>query len=99
MSVPIEVVFLNGGVFTVLLAILAFFIKKWMIGLEERMKDLCLQIKTKVGEPICAERRKVITDLVEDVCSDKTREHDDLWDVVKHHKHSPEGQVIDTTRG
>jgi hypothetical protein len=37
--------------------------------------------------------------LVDDVCSDKTREHDDLWDVVKHHKHSPEGQVIDTTRG
>jgi len=99
MSVPIEVVFVNGGVFTALLIVLTFFLKKWIVGLDERMKDLCQQVKARVPETTCAERRAVILKDLSDVCKGKEDDHKDIWKKLNHHNHTDAGAVFDTSKG
>lgn len=97
MSVPIEVVFINGGVFTTLLMVLAFFLRKWITSIDERLKDICLKLAVKVPESTCIERRSVIMKEIDDVCKEKEKDHEDIWDKLHHHKHTATGQFVDTT--
>lgn len=77
---------------------LAFFIRKWIAGLEQQIQALSAAMSDKVSDARCDERRKGIFKDIEAICAEKERSHERLWDHLHHHRHAESGEFILTTK-
>ena len=72
---------------SVLLAVLGFFIKRWMDALETQVRSLCREIAevkdTKLDKSSCDKNQ----------VSEKESWHE-VWEWLKYHKHAENGAVL-----
>lgn len=66
--------------FTVIVACLGFFIKKWFSDLEKKMDDICTHLDKKMS-------RDSFDRFVEDKCDRYSK-------ILMNHSHNPEGKVV-----
>ncbi len=78
-----EQIIANLASMIILLAILGFFIKRWMDNLEKKVDSLCNDMHTKVDKSYC-EIRKI----------DESGTFREIWNWLKYHTHTSEGYVI-----
>ncbi len=65
------------------IAILGFFIKKWIDSLERKIGNLCRQMEKKLN-------REEFQEFVRE----KDKEHGNIWDRINKHSHTQNGEVV-----
>ena len=78
-----EQIFTNIVSLAVLLAVLGFFIKRWMDNLENQIKAVCNEVDGKLDKSECKDFR-----------ANEQMESVEVWNWLKYHGHSPDGAVI-----
>jgi hypothetical protein len=50
-------------------------------------------------DELATQRHEALAKKIDSYCVGNSKDHDYLWEKVNHHAHTPEGKVIDMTRG
>lgn len=79
----LEQVFANLISLAVLLAVLGFFIKRWMDNLERKIEIVCTDLDGKLDKSDCKDFR-----------ANEQMEFVEIWNWLKYHGHSADGAVV-----
>lgn len=60
-------------------AALGFFIRMWITGVNQQLKDMRQEYKTKVEDTLCCERRKQLNEKIVHIEEYNDKDHDELF--------------------
>jgi hypothetical protein len=88
----------SGMIAAAMIGTLAFFIRKWIAGLEAQIQTLATALSAKVSDAQCRERQSGVSADINKICAEKERSHERLWDHLHHHRHAESGEFVLTTK-
>jgi len=60
-----------------------YFIKMWINSVNSRLDKMAEKLDTKVSDPICCERRKVLAEDIRDNCSKTTATFNEVFNRIR----------------